>query len=149
MSHYCDVTPKAPRGRNNSAEGSGIARQRWFDFLSELDSETLDRSGYLRIVPDDWGRSDQDDHNGNVVTKHVKEFSELVGFWIAWHQAGGFDLLEERGWTRATIYRKIKRFREFFGNHPDDHDFDWIQLDLTKAWNDDLAEMFEFRADPE
>ena len=62
----------------------------------------------------------------------------LVGFWIAWHRGGGFAALEASGWNRATIYRKVKNFRDHFGTHPDTYSFDWIKLDLKKLWTAQL-----------
>lgn len=100
----------------------------------------MDISGLLRVGDAVWGRDEPLSDDEKARAKTAKEFSELVGFWVAWHSAGGFDLMEEQGWTRATIYRKIKQFREFFGEHPDDHEFDWISLDLHKVWMADLAD---------
>ncbi|MGP0029768.1 MAG: hypothetical protein ACLPVF_04605 [Acidimicrobiales bacterium] len=48
--------------------------------------------------------------------------------------AGGFAALEEGGWHRATIFRKVRRFRARYGAHPDDYSFPWIRLDLENAW---------------
>ena len=67
------------------------------------------------------------------VAHAVIEDAELVGFWVAWHKAGGFGGLEAGGWHRATIYRKVRRFRARFGVHPDEYRFDWIKLDLRRA----------------
>jgi hypothetical protein len=69
------------------------------------------------------------------------EDAELIGFWVAWHRAGGFNALESGGWHRATIYRKVRRFRARFGIHPDEFRFDWITLDLEHAWRDELDEV--------
>ena len=74
------------------------------------------------------------------VTKTVVEDAELIGFWVAWHKAGGFGGLEAGGWHRATIYRKIRRFRARFGAHPDEHRFEWIKLDLRRAWSEELED---------
>ena len=63
----------------------------------------------------------------------VIEDAELIGFWVAWHKAGGFGGLEAGGWHRATIYRKIRRFRARFGAHPDEYRFEWIKLDLPAS----------------
>jgi hypothetical protein len=64
------------------------------------------------------------------------EGSDLTGFWLAWHLASGFAALERGGWHRATIFRKVCRFRAAFAVHPDEYSFPWIQLDLDTAWSD-------------
>ena len=46
--------------------------------------------------------------------------TDLVGFYVLWHLYGGFDNLEEYGFHQATLYRKINRFRQAFGQHPDE-----------------------------
>ncbi len=79
----------------------------------------------------------------------VVEDAELIGFWIAWHRAGGFASLELGGWHRATIYRKIRRFRARFGLHPDEYRFNWINLDLEQAWSDELEESLHPTDDPD
>jgi hypothetical protein len=66
----------------------------------------------------------------------LAEESDLLGFWLAWHRAGGFAHLEYAGWNRATLFRRIRRFRTSFGIHPDDYQPDWITLDLPKVWGD-------------
>ena len=57
------------------------------------------------------------------IAEDAMEQSELIGFWVAWHMAGGFAALEEGGWRRATIFRKVRRFRARYGAHPDDYSF--------------------------
>ena len=59
------------------------------------------------------------------------EQSELIGFWVAWHLGGGFQKLERGGWYRATIFRKIRRFRAAYGAHPDEFVFPSIPSTLT------------------
>jgi hypothetical protein len=73
------------------------------------------------------------------IAEAVLDDSELIGFWVAWHQAGGFAHLESGGWHRATIFRKIRKFRTRFGAHPDEYTFPWIKLDLKRSWSDDLS----------
>lgn len=138
------MSVKQPRNRNESAEGAGNARGRWFRYLSSLDPRTLDISGFLNMTTTVWQRygdqpvSDAEAYYAEKSAQAAKEFAELVGFWVSWHLAGGFDLLEDRGWNRATIYRRIKRFRECFGVHPDEFSFDWLELDAEKCWDGDL-----------
>ncbi len=142
MSHDCDVKSRQVRpSRNVSAEGGSRARSRWFAFLGTLDPELLDISGALDPSPFKNRAWRIDEADRKAWAREVSEFSEMIGFWVAWHSAGGFDQLENRGWHRATIYRKIKRFRDRFDAHPDEFDFNWISLDLDKLWMDDLHDM--------
>ncbi|MHB1974402.1 MAG: hypothetical protein ACYCR4_08980 [Acidimicrobiales bacterium] len=59
---------------------------------------------------------------------------ELLGFWLLWHIHGGFDGLERWGMNRATIYRKVGRFRQAFGEHPDVFVMPGIALDIKAYW---------------
>lgn len=59
---------------------------------------------------------------------------ELIGFWILWHIRGGFDGLERWGMNRATIFRKIGKFRETFGEHPDTFQMSGISIDVADYW---------------
>jgi hypothetical protein len=45
--------------------------------------------------------------------------ADLIGFWALWHLEGGFEGVECFGYSQATIYRKVKRFRRVFGAHPE------------------------------
>ena len=41
---------------------------------------------------------------------------KLLGFWVMWHLAGGFDGLMAKGWTsRTAIYRSRAEFHRFMG----------------------------------
>ena len=62
---------------------------------------------------------------------------------MAWHLAGGFDNLERGGWHRATIFRKVRRFRATYGAHPDEFVFPWIQLDLDTAWSEQISRQIQ------
>lgn len=107
-----------------SSEGLGRARDRWAAYIDSLDPVIVGAvyDDGLPFFDSDW----------------AKETSELVGFWIAWHLAGGFAALERAGWNRATIFRKARRFRAVFGQHPDEYEFPWITLDLRHEWNKGL-----------
>jgi hypothetical protein len=83
------------------------------------------------------------------VTSTAVEDAELIGFWVAWHKAGGFGGLESGGWHRATVYRKIRRFRARFGAHPDEYRFEWIKLDLRRAWTEDLEDALILPVNPD
>jgi hypothetical protein len=109
----------------DSHEGRGRARGRWAGYLDQLDPSVVHAAfydGYQAFGPN-W----------------AKETSELVGFWVAWHAAGGFEALEHAGWNRATIFRKVRRFRAVFGEHPDEYVFEWMKVDLKRFWDLDVA----------
>ena len=61
--------------------------------------------------------------------------ADLIGFWMSWHLYGGFEGLEKAGWHRATIYRKLKRFRLVFGVHPDEYVVEGVTLDRAAFWD--------------
>jgi len=61
--------------------------------------------------------------------------SDLMGFWMSWHLYGGFEGLEKAGWHRATIYRKLKRFRTAFGTHPDEYKVVGVDLNPQAFWD--------------
>jgi len=54
---------------------------------------------------------------------------EMIGFWVVWHLHGGFEGLEQMGMDRATIYRKLSKFRLIFGVHPDEYEFVGVSVD--------------------
>src|SRR5262245_58464662 len=100
--HYCVVTERQPpRSRVESAEGGGNARSRWFQFVSELPADAMRASG----INDEFPLQVLSDEARGKLATIAKESSELLGFWVTWHLAGGFDRLESWGWHRATIYR--------------------------------------------
>jgi hypothetical protein len=120
--------------RMDTAEGRGLARGRRFAYLSSLPADVLRAAGF------DMPPSQLPAEFLDVQSKAVKEGAELMGFWLAWHQAGGFENLEAGGWNRATIFRKVRRFRSVFGEHPDVYEFPWIKLDLDAYWHASLLE---------
>ena len=75
------------------------------------------------------------------VAEAVVEDAELIGFWVAWHRAGGFAGLESGGWHRATIYRKIRRFRARFGDHPDEYRFELDQARSRAGLDEEIDEV--------
>ena len=150
QSHTCDPLKSEPpdfrSDPSDSPEGRGIACGR--------------RSSFWRAVPQDIrAELNEEPSHGSFeempalvrddVAAAVVEDAELIGFWVAWHQAGGFASLELGGWHRATIYRKIRRFRARFGAHPDEYRFSWITLDLERAWSDELNELLDRNEDPD
>ena len=58
----------------------------------------------------------------------------LLGFWLLWHIQGGFEGLQKFGMSRSTIYKKISRFRQAFGMHPDEFDPPGIAIDYEAYW---------------
>lgn len=88
-------------------------------------------------------RDELPDEVREEILAEVIEESELLGFWLAWWRAGGFVGLEWAGWNRATIFRKLRRFRSTFGIHPDDYKPNWIKLDLDRVWTDRLRRRLE------
>lgn len=140
MSHLPDYRAD----RMDSPEGAGVAMNR--------------RLGWVRTIsPEDFADATtlQDgevpiEEIGPVMAPAIADSllqeCELIGFWVAWHRAGGFAALEACGWHRATIFRKVRAFRSYFGDHPDTHRFSWIRLDLNRAWTADLeARLAEVR----
>jgi hypothetical protein len=123
---------------SESPEGKGIAHARRSSFWRSVPenqlAELLAQSPYSSF--EEWPAFVRDQAAAMVV-----EEAELIGFWVSWHRAGGFEALESGGWHRATIYRKIRRFRSRFGAHPDEYRFSWITLDLERAWNDEVDEV--------
>lgn len=115
-----------------SSEGRGLAKARRERFLAVY--EPAERVG-LRQAPD-FSEHDVDirDDVRLAFGQELVDSAADLGFWIAWHQAGGFEALERAGWHRTTIFRKLKRFRRRFGQHPDEWKADWLNLDLERFW---------------
>ncbi|HEY6428715.1 MAG TPA: hypothetical protein VIX84_15950 [Acidimicrobiales bacterium] len=136
--------------RSESPEGRGIAYGRSTAFWQSL-PETVQEEIRHETVPGVGTIEDFPAFVRDQVTSAVVEDAELIGFWVAWHKAGGFGGLEAAGWHRATVYRKIRRFRARFGAHPDEHRFEWIKLDLKRVWSDELEEFLHpfGRAEPD
>jgi hypothetical protein len=134
--------------RSESPEGRGIAYGRsraFWESLSEDDQAKIRHEAAFTVrTIEDYPAFVRDQ-----VTSTVVEDAELIGFWAAWHKAGGFAGLEAAGWHRATVYRKISRFRTRYGAHPDEHRFEWIKLDLKRVWSDELEEFLHPFGRPE
>jgi hypothetical protein len=125
--------------KSESTEGARVAASRWGGFHHQLSEDVIAEafSGPGRSM------EDLDPEIRDDIAADALERSELIGFWVAWHLAGGFDNLARGGWHRATIFRKVRRFRTVFGVHPDEFTFPWIELDLPGAWNDQLTRRLE------
>lgn len=118
--------------RSASLEGSGRAKEAWDNFHLRQARELTEEAGARRL-----GESLSEllpEVRDELVVSVIEE-SELLGFWLAWWRAGGFSGLEAAGWNRATVFRKLRRFRSTFGVHPDDYDPGWVTLDLPQVWS--------------
>lgn len=128
--------------RSESPEGRGIASGRWSSFWSAIPrAELVDAFGLdpdVDLDPDVPSRGIPAFLRDQFAEAVVEE-ADLIGFWVAWHRAGGFEHLESGGWHRATIFRRIRKFRARYGAHPDEFRFAWIKLDLKRAWENELA----------
>lgn len=143
--------------KSDSVEGRHVAANRWADYEEQGVPDALDEMERLDLPirpgrrhcldPDDVAtdaarlRADlsaeeieEGEHRRADQLRRRRERMDLVGFWVNWHVAGGFRRLEELGWSRATIFRKVRRFRDLYGSHPDTYRFDWINLDVFAAW---------------
>ncbi len=118
----------------DTLEGQGIAHARWEQFMATELSEIVDSLDLSDLPPARTPLDDIDTEVRDEIAAWAKERSELMGFWVAWHLAGGFRQLEQGGGHRATIFRKVARVRTVFGQHPDEATFPWIGLDLRRAW---------------
>jgi hypothetical protein len=127
--------------KSESVEGAGKAADRWSAYIDTLDEDVLAEAFSTPAVDvEEYPDFVRDD-----IAADAMEQSELIGFWVAWHLAGGFAALEEGGWHRATIFRKIRRFRARYGAHPDEYTFPFIRLDCEKSWAAAIASRIENR----
>jgi len=129
--------------RSDSSEGTGLAKARRERFLGSY--EPSDRAGVgsgptFRGIDPSIVDEVRDVHADEMVSSAAD-----IGFWIAWHQAGGFEALERLGWHRTTIFRKLKRFRSRFGEHPDSWNPGWISLDLERLWKAEIDFAIDLR----
>lgn len=126
-----------------SPEGDAIAAARYWAWADvELDPIVDPEPAEKGYGWDRLAKVDRDDMAARV----IKE-SELIGFWLAWHRAGGFSQLERGGWDRSTIFRKIRRFRSYFGIHPDDARFPWLSVDWERMWWGDRQVALEWASE--
>lgn len=103
-----------------SAEGRGRARAAW-DAYARLTNKVLNPVLGAPI--------------GLLAKRYsVAVVNDLVGFWLLWHLHGGFEGLEKMGMGRTTIFRKVKRFRQLFGEHPDEFEFVGVNVDFKAYW---------------
>ena len=60
-------------------------------------------------------------------------------FWLQWHLHGGFDGLVAIGMSEATIYRKIKAFREAYLVHPDEVKIPGVHVAFGHPYSDETG----------
>lgn len=107
---------------SDSIEGRGIARGAWDSYLK----------GVGKVV-------------GPVIDSFAagaarKWTGEMIGFWVLRHSLAGFEGLEEFGMHKTTIWRKVKKFRLVFKEHPDTFRFEGITLDKDLIWKRAISE---------
>jgi hypothetical protein len=93
----------------------GNARRTFEEFAAQL--ETAARSPLLRPIARRFA---------------APMAMDIAGFWLLWHLEGGFEGLLKMGMSRASIYRRIKDFRNAMGVHPDEYEMPGVTLDLRK-----------------
>ncbi|MBO0732407.1 MAG: hypothetical protein J2P57_24305 [Acidimicrobiaceae bacterium] len=136
----------------DSPEGKGIARDRYESFMDEHLEALVEFYLDPRNPPPKRYYVDDDELPAEILDKfseQAREESEAIGFWVAWHLAGGFSRLEAAGWHRATIYRKLHRFRARYGAHPDEFVFPHIKLNYAGYWEDQIRREFEPQEPPD
>lgn len=126
-----------------SSEGRGIARGRFESWWWGLPEDFRHAFGGYDGKPAHRAADTVPSAGWTELATSLREESELVGFWLAWHCAGGFEALERAGWNRATIYRKSRRFRAVFGAHPDEHTFSWLTVNFDRVWMEELGFTFD------
>lgn len=128
----------------DSPEGKGIARDRYETWADEKLADVVESvmDPYNMPVHYDSNLDDVPDAVRDQIADAARDDSEAIGFWVAWHLAGGFERLEKAGWHRATIYRKLHRFRANYGTHPDEYVFPHIKLDTDRYWTDQTVRYF-------
>jgi hypothetical protein len=108
-----------------SYEGKGQARKAWDAYAAKVNS----------VVPPSWGLAVAEAARPAVDYVVRERMEDALGFWLLWHVYGGFDgLRDRRGMSRSTIYKKISRFRQMFGVHPDEFELPGITIDYEAYW---------------
>ncbi len=115
----------------DSLEGEGVARGRFHGYVERMPD------GFFELADEGLDLYDHlpDEYQSRQVASAI-ELAGLVSFWLSWHLAGGFAGLERSGWNRSTIFRKVRRFRDVFDEHPDSYHFGWLRADWDSAWTD-------------
>lgn len=107
--------------RSESLEGKGRAKQAW-DLYAKAVTKGFTEPVLIPML------------KPGIEAAARNWVEDLIGFWFLWHLYGGFEGLERWGYHRATIFRKVKRFRQVFGAHPDEWEFPGISVDPKAYW---------------
>lgn len=103
-----------------SPEGRGIARKAWDQYAAFVNKTVTPA-----IAP----------FVGPAVAPVARQMVEdMIGFWVIWHLYGGFEGLERFGMHKSTIWRKVARFRQMTGQHPDEFKMPGVEIDPAKYW---------------
>lgn len=102
--------------RSPSPEGRGRARRAWDAYAKAVNTVTVPL-----VLP-------------ALRRLAVSMTNDLVGFWVNWHLHGGFEGLVNMGMHPSTVWRKVKRFRTAFGQHPDEFEFPGLIVDREAYW---------------
>ena len=106
--------------RMPSVEGHGRARAAWDAYVKAAN----------KLADPVIGKS----LDGAIRRYAVGAVEESYGFWLLWQIHGGFEGLQRLGMARTTIFRRVKRFRQLTGFHPDEYDLPGITVDLERYW---------------
>ena len=79
--------------KSDSAEGGRIAVDRWAGYHHNLDEDVVAEA----FSTPGQSMEELDPRSGTPSPPMPSSASELIGFWVAWHLAGGFDNLERGG----------------------------------------------------
>lgn len=106
--------------RSETPEGAGRARRAWLAYAKAVEKIA---GPVVSPVLDP------------AIARYAKGVTvDLLGFWMAWHIYGGFEGLVDFGMHPSTVWRKVRRFRQVFGAHPDEYRFPGIEVDAVKYW---------------
>jgi len=103
LSQPCDILPAMTEAvdfrsdKSESAEGGRVAVNRWAGYHHNLDEDVIAEA----FSTPARSMEDFDPEIRDAIAEDALERSELIGFWVAWHLAGGFDNLERGGWHRG------------------------------------------------
>ena len=97
-----------------SQEGRGIAQRAWAAYSKQVKRSPA--APYLHKLLKPYG---------------ARTATDILGFWLAWHLEGGFEGMERLGMERSTIFRRIKRFRQVTGSHPDEYQLPGVTIDVA------------------
>jgi hypothetical protein len=108
--------------RMPSYEGHGIAKRAWDAYAKRVNQVAMPI-----LLP-----------TVQKVSRHLaaRWVGDMIGFWVLWHLQGGFDGLVKLGYDERTIYRKLKRFRQIMGKHPDEFKLTGVKLNPPAYWDE-------------